>query len=424
MRLPLLLTLLIAACQPLAVPGPAAFGANTPPDVLLSDSVAADATASETTATDAPQTGVDIADTSDTASPADTPTGPDATPADIPPDCVKDKDCGDSTGCTIDTCSVGGKCVHQQKTFPNPVGFPCVVATCSQGNPVNSNAKDGTKCAADTGTCSQGACALPGMIALPAGRTIRGCANDAYIQYDPEPCDKAASSNESPPKLVDLPAFALDTKEVTNGDWAQCVATGACKAPDAQCLTGTADDVNWSKPERANFPVRCVTWTEADKFCRKFRGPPGLGLLRLPTEAEWERAARGLCPADKQDLEPCRAVIRWYPWGRKPSPPACPTACIATDSNNYGCSTGAIANTAEVATGKYATDATPEGIRDLIGNVAEWTSDADGSINYIVRGGDVHLTQVRATLRRPVGGGIVYPWLGLRCALPASTPQP
>lgn len=138
--------------------------------------------------------------------------------------------------------------------------------------------------------------------------------------------------DESPEQRVFLNDFWIDRLEVTNAEYQECVAAGGCSEPE--------DLQAFNNPAFASHPVVYVTWNQAQSFCVS-RGK------RLPTEAEWEKAARG-------------TDGRTYPWGEIPRP----------ELLNAGSSTG---GTRPV--GSYPQGASPYGALDMAGNVWEWVED-------------------------------------------------
>jgi eukaryotic-like serine/threonine-protein kinase len=100
--------------------------------------------------------------------------------------------------------------------------------------------------------------------------------------------------NERPVHKVELPAFWIDQHEVTNALYQKCVAAQQCEAPVGGYSDRHANGY-YGNSEFDNFPVAYVGWAEADRYC-SWAGK------RLPTEAEWEKAARG-------------SNARRFPWG-------------------------------------------------------------------------------------------------------------
>lgn len=138
---------------------------------------------------------------------------------------------------------------------------------------------------------------------------------------------------------VTLSAFLIDQLEVSNQQYAACVDAGACSEPQQ---TRSYDRNNYySNPIFANYPVVYVNWQQAGEYC-------AWAGRRLPTEAEWEYAARG---SDQ----------RIYPWGN-----STPLRSQANFNFYYD-------DTTEV--GSFPTGASPFGVLDMAGNVAEWVSD-------------------------------------------------
>ena len=175
------------------------------------------------------------------------------------------------------------------------------------------------------------------MAFVPASSFQMGCSS----------ADTNCSSDEKPLHTVTLDAYQIDTYEVTNGQYAQCVATGKCTPPANKTSTGRSS--YYDAAGFTEYPVIYVNWAQAGAFCA-WAGE------RLPTEAEWEKAARGATDT------------RIYPWGD--SNPSCSLA------NTYGCSK----DTDKV--GNHPQGASPYGVQDMAGNVWEWTSDWYGDSYY------------------------------------------
>ena len=158
--------------------------------------------------------------------------------------------------------------------------------------------------------------------------------------------------DERPARKVTLKAFAIDRTEVTRGEYAACVEAGRCKA------TGDKSDGD------AKLPVTGVDWNEAQAYC-KFAGG------RLPSEAEWEKAARG-------------TDGREYPWGNDADCGKANWGSFEGEGPCAGKNPGR-----PVTVGSYPTGASPYGALDMGGNVWEWVADKyDGDPSRrVVRGG-------------------------------------
>ena len=165
-------------------------------------------------------------------------------------------------------------------------------------------------------------------VLVPEGQFLMGCAPDIWSGCD---------SDSQPIHAVYLDAFYIDKTEVTVSQYYDCVAAGGCPLPEVPGASATSLDALAFD----NNPVTYVTWLHSDAYCR------WLGK-RLPTEAEWEKAAHG---------------PNWqiYPWGNEP--PTC-------DRLNYDRCIGGV-----VPVGSYPQNASPYGALDMAGNVREWVND-------------------------------------------------
>jgi serine/threonine-protein kinase len=183
------------------------------------------------------------------------------------------------------------------------------------------------------------------MVYIPEGDFQMGCDPNENGNY-------GCYSNEVPIHTVFLDAYFIDKFEVTNNQYEQCVATGYCDEP-ASNASNTRTSY-YDNPDFANYPVIHVSWDDANNYC-SWAG------RRLPTEAEWEKAARGM-------------PQRPFPWGDQT--PDCSLAnhyLFVGASYNY-----CIGDTNVV--GSYPTGASPFGVMDMAGNVWEWVNDWYGDI--------------------------------------------
>ncbi len=179
--------------------------------------------------------------------------------------------------------------------------------------------------------CSNGDCVSTGeMLLIPSGSFWMGC--NAAVDNE---CD----SDELPYHEVTLSGYYMDKTEVTQSEYKKCVDAGECGTP-------TCD---WDPTGTPNRPVACVDWNDATVYC-VWAGK------QLPTEAEWEKAARG-------------TDGRKYPWGNEAA--TCDYAVISS------CTGDAM----DVCSKSPAGDS-PYGLCDMAGNVWEWVSDWYGSDYY------------------------------------------
>jgi sulfatase modifying factor 1 len=220
---------------------------------------------------------------------------------------------------------------------------------------------------------------------------------------------------EGPQAEVFVPSFTIDRTEVTTGAYAACVQAGGCRTTAELRLEG----------DEPRLPVERVTWWEAAAYCRFQRG-------RLPSEAEWEKAARGF-------------GRRIWPWGlewqegRSNHGRAERLSPGGADEDSIDESDG-FAGLAPV--GSFASGASPYGVLDLAGNVWEWTAgyfsrepphsashfDPRGALTgdeRTVRGGSYRSppSDLRLTRRMGVPPGERLPGLGFRCAYELTTTE-
>jgi formylglycine-generating enzyme required for sulfatase activity/tRNA A-37 threonylcarbamoyl transferase component Bud32 len=218
-----------------------------------------------------------------------------------------------------------------------------------------------------------------GMVLIPAGAYTIGT--------------DSGDANSRPAHSVQLAAFGLDSLEVAVEDYAKYVATGAAPQP----WSGAQPDGRW--------PVTQVLFAEAGGYCLWKHRDGG----RLPTEEEWEAAARGI-------------EARAYPWGNQ---------------FEFGmANTQSAQRKSPAPVGSFPRGRSPQGVRDLIGNVWEWTSsrwaaypggtpisNAEGY--YVIRGGAYNMPDQSATATRRGAGKPTsesrasdLAWTGFRCAMP------
>ncbi len=195
------------------------------------------------------------------------------------------------------------------------------------------------------------------MVLVPAGPFTMGSEAGVALAEcrrtsSADRCVISAFQDEAPTHIVMLDDFYIDMYEVTNGQYAECVRAGECYPP-SDSGSHTRESY-FGNPQFDDYPVILVNWYDAERHCR-WRG------AHLPTEAEWEKAARG-------------TDARLYPWGNAVDGNRanfCDRNC-AYDWAGVDYDDG-YADTAPV--GSYSEGISPYGAYDMAGNVWEWVSD-------------------------------------------------
>jgi formylglycine-generating enzyme required for sulfatase activity len=237
----------------------------------------------------------------------------------------------------------------------------------------------------ESGRLAQRGAAVPdGMALIPGGEFTMGAED---LEPDTRPVHR-----------VTVSAFWLDRYQVTNGQYRQCVESGGCLPPK--------DHKAFDDPERARHPVVNITWTQARTFCH-WKGK------RLPTEAEWEKAARGI-------------DARRYPWGNAGAPI---TRRVRSGETR-------VANNGTEPVGSQPGNGSPYDVFDMVGSVSEWVKDWYSEDFYqvspaqdpqgpvrgafrVLRGGELSERPLEHHVSNRSWDEMTYwgPTLGFRCAL-------
>jgi formylglycine-generating enzyme required for sulfatase activity len=229
--------------------------------------------------------------------------------------------------------------------------------------------------------------------------------------------------DEKPVHAVTLARYCIDAHEVTVADYRRCVSAGKCLAQPTAEWRGISNkdkefrsqSCNWTRNDRENHPINCVDWRQSNAYCQ-------WANKRLPTEEEWEYAARG-------------SDGRAFPWGNEPPDAkrvnACANECVAWAKTQglawkpmHGGDDGYV-TTAPV--GSFAAGRSPFGVHDMAGNVAEWTasgyskdySHARNDVMRVLRGGSQRSETpnlVRTTNRHKNVATDRLGGIGFRCA--------
>jgi formylglycine-generating enzyme len=234
------------------------------------------------------------------------------------------------------------------------------------------------------------------------------------------PCpDHITFLPEGPAHMVTLSPFAIDQTEVRVEDYGRCVSSGECSPPGF-----APGDPMFDRPD---LPVSSVSWEDAKAYCIWAKG-------RLPTEAEWEFAARG-------------ASSRAFPWGETYNSHLCNHGSSVMRffagvlmGSSFTDSDGSDGFLGLAPVGSFRDGATPQGLVDMAGNVAEWVADfweppdnehgfgypnasqynpkgPQTGVTHVVRGGSY--LQGSASMRAAWRGTLSFvtaPDVGFRCA--------
>jgi formylglycine-generating enzyme required for sulfatase activity len=167
------------------------------------------------------------------------------------------------------------------------------------------------------------------MVFIPAGSFMMGCS----------PSDSECEEDEKPDHKVYLDGSYIDKYEVTAGEFQNCVDAGKCSSNNYS----TGGNCTYGVSGKENHPINCVTWYGAQEYC-EWAGK------RLPTEAEWEKAARG-------------GTDTKYPWGN------------GFETGKANCDEGYCKDGYQTTSPVGSFMANGHGLFDMIGNVWEWVSD-------------------------------------------------
>ncbi len=281
-------------------------------------------------------------------------------------ECGPDPVCGESCGtCTAGkTCNSEGQCVVEEceqdcsglECGPDPV---CAKScgTCTDGKTCNSNGQCvvercfkyclGRECGPDPvceescGTCgTDEICDTDGKCISKVDTSVEWVRIEGG-NFNMGSNDEHSYNNEKPVHSVTVPTFEMSKTEVTVDHYRACVNAGACTGPNY------GGNCNWGKSDRGAHPINCVDWSQAQAFAKWAGG-------RLPSEAEWEYAAR----SGGRDWR--------YPWGNEEA--TCDLAVM--EGVKEGCGRDSTWPVCSKPSGN-----TSQGLCDMAGNIWEWVQD-------------------------------------------------
>ncbi len=230
------------------------------------------------------------------------------------------------------------------------------------------------------------------MVYVPAGAFMRG-----------SPTGRG-EDDQKPQRSITLNAFYIDQYAVSMAHYRRCVEAGSCTEPNKDEIC------NWGVDGREDHPINCVSWHQSKGYCE------WVGK-RLPTEAEWEKSAKG-------------NDGRLFSWGNEL--PSC-------ELTNYNASSqmgqDKYCHGRTIPVGEYPGAASPYGVVQMTGNVYQWASDWYGKTYYqespdknpqgptsgkyrIVRGGSWFnvARDLKVELRGLIPPGTRLNYVGFRCA--------